>query len=148
MPTPWNHINKIINIPIKTKIWLKLIHVFFPHGKKSSRASHYWCLHQKCSHTLDSETRTETPRCNFIPGDICWVEFSFLKKFSLVSHPYCFTCSLQVLLEVWRIWASEAQFLVHGGPQNKSKFWSLVIFSKNFHWFCISLRLHVNLNYF
>ena len=31
--------------------------------------------------------------------------------FSLVSCQYCFTCSLQVLLEVWRIWASEAHFL-------------------------------------
>ena len=52
----------------------------------------------------------------------------FLKKFSLASHQYCFTCSLQVLLDGWRIWASETQFL---GPQiNKnSGLWS---FSKKF----------------
>ena len=30
----------------------------------------------------------------------------FLKKFSLVSHQYCSTWSLQVLLYMWRIWAS------------------------------------------
>ena len=33
----------------------------------------------------------------------------------LVSHQYCFTCSLQVLLAVWRIWASEVKFLCHFG---------------------------------
>ena len=30
---------------------------------------------------------------------------SFLIKFSLVSHQYCFTCSLQLLLDVGRVWA-------------------------------------------
>ena len=52
----------------------------------------------------------------------------FLKKFSMVSHQYYFTWSVQVILDVWRIWASEAQFLGHFGHQNKSKFRSLVIF--------------------
>ena len=33
-----------------------------------------------------------------------------LKNFSLVSHQYCFSCSLQVLSNVWRIWASDVQF--------------------------------------
>ena len=112
----------------------------------------------------------------------------FLKKFPLVSHQYCFTCSLQVLLDVWRIWvphrpnfwatlgpkqvnipvfghflkkipllshqswctcqfeqllevccilASEAQFLGHFGPQNRSWFRSSVIFSNIFNWFHI-----------
>ena len=45
----------------------------------------------------------------------------FLKKFSLVSHQYCFTCSLQILLDVWGIWASEAQFLGHLGPKISKK---------------------------
>ena len=40
---------------------------------------------------------------------------SFSQKCPLVSHQYCSTCSLQVLLEVWRIWASEAQFFGHFG---------------------------------
>ena len=42
----------------------------------------------------------------------------FIKKFSLVSHQYCFTCRLQVCLDVWRIWASDAQFVGHFGPQD------------------------------
>ena len=41
----------------------------------------------------------------------------FLQKFPLVSHQYCFICSLQVLLDVWRIRASEAQFWVTLGPK-------------------------------
>ena len=40
----------------------------------------------------------------------------FLKMFSLVSHQYCFPCSLHLLLDVWRILASEAQFIGHFGP--------------------------------
>ena len=75
-----------------------------------------------------------------------WCQFGhFLKKFSLASNQYCFTCSLQWLLDVWRIWASEAQFL---GPKMNinSGLWS---FSKKyFYWFRISLRAHVNLSYF
>ena len=49
--------------------------------------------------------------------------WSFCLIFSLVSRQYCFTCSLQVLLEVWRIWASEAQLL---GPKigETSHHWS------------------------
>ena len=49
--------------------------------------------------------------------------WSFSQKKSLVSHQYCFTCSLQVLLDVWRLWASEVQFW---GPKiNKnSGLWS------------------------
>ena len=56
----------------------------------------------------------------------------FLKKFSLVSHQYCFTCSWQELSAVCGIWASEAQFWCYFGPQNKSKFMSLAIFSNSF----------------
>ena len=36
----------------------------------------------------------------------------FLKIFSLISHQYCFTCSLQLPLEVCETWASEAQFFL------------------------------------
>ena len=55
----------------------------------------------------------------------------FLIKFSLVSHPYRITCSLQVLLDVGIIWASDNQFLGHFGPQISKNFglWS---FSKIF----------------
>ena len=52
----------------------------------------------------------------------------FICNFSLVSHQYCSTCSLQLPLDVWRIWASEAQFIGHFGPKNRSIFQFLVIF--------------------
>ena len=41
-----------------------------------------------------------------VPKEVKILVFGhFLKKFSLVSHQYCFTCSLQVLLElgVWNV---------------------------------------------
>ena len=38
MPASWNDISKIINIPIKTKIWYNL---YFPCRKTRARASHY-----------------------------------------------------------------------------------------------------------
>ena len=42
------------------------------------------------------------------------------------------------------IWAPKAQFFGHFGPQSKSKFWSLVTFSKSFHLFHISIASHAH----
>ena len=52
--------------------------------------------------------------------------FFLIKKISLVSLQYCFTCSLQVLLDVWRIWASDVQFWALWGPKisKNSGHWS------------------------
>ena len=59
----------------------------------------------------------------------------FVTKFPLDSHQSCLICSLELALLMCRIWASKAQFLGHFGPQNRSKFRSLLIFSKIFHKF-------------
>ena len=47
--------------------------------------------------------------------------WSFSQKVSTGSHQYCFTCSLQVFVDVWRIWSSEVMCLGHFGPQNQQK---------------------------
>ena len=72
-----------------------------------------------------------------------------LKKFSLVSHLYCFTCSLHVLLDVWRIYGPQRfNFWDTLGPQisKNSDFGHFL--SKPFHRFRISLGLQANLSYF
>ena len=69
----------------------------------------------------------------------------FLKKFSLVSHQYCLWYSLQILLNVWRIWASEVQFLGNFGPKISTYSSLGSFYTKNTHWFRINLALHVNL---
>ena len=57
---------------------------------------------------------------------------NFLKMFSLVLRQYRFTYLLPVLLVMCGLRAPEAQFLGHFWHPNKSKFRSLVIFSKVF----------------
>ena len=66
----------------------------------------------------------------------------FSKHFPLVSHQSWFICQFHLLLVLCWISASEAQFLSHFGPQNRTWFRSLVIFSNIFHWFHILLVLH------
>ena len=70
-----------------------------------------------------------------------WVTSNFI-AYSGMSY----IRGLTLLLEVWRIWASEAQFLGPFEPQNMWWFWSLVIFSKSF--LMVSLGLLINLSYF
>ena len=53
----------------------------------------------------------------------------FFKKFPLDSHWTRILSWLELLLEVCRIRATESQL---SGPQNRSKFYSSVIFSKSF----------------
>ena len=43
MPAPWNHNNELTNIAIKLKFDYNS---YFSAWKKSTRAAHYWCLHQ------------------------------------------------------------------------------------------------------
>ena len=50
--------------------------------------------------------------------------------------------SIELLLEVCWILASDSQFPGHFGPQSRTCFMSLVIFSNIFHWFHILLVLH------
>ena len=68
----------------------------------------------------------------------------FLKSFLPVSQQYCLTCSFQVLLDVWRIWASEAQFWGHFGPQisQNSGLWS---FSQIFPTGCTSVLVYMSI---
>ena len=42
---------------------------------------------------------------------------NFLKKFSVISYQYCFTCPLEVLLEVGEYGPQRPNFWVTSGPQ-------------------------------
>ena len=76
-----------------------------------------------------------------------WVKIQvfhyFVEKFPLDSQQSCFISSLELLSEM-----CTTQFLGHFGPQSKSKFWTLVTFSKSFHWFYISIAAHAHCEYF
>ena len=69
----------------------------------------------------------------------------FLQNFSMVSHQYCFTCLLQVLLYVWRIWDSEAQFL---DPKISLNCGLWLSYKNIYPCFRIGLCLHFNFSYF
>ena len=68
--------------------------------------------------------------------------------FFLDAHQFCYMWSLELLPEMCTIWTSKAQFWGHFGPQCNSKFWTLVTFSKCFHWFHISIASHTHCKYF
>ena len=70
------------------------------------------------------------------------------KNFPLDSHQSCSICLLELLSDKCTIWVSKAQFLSHLGPQSKSKFLSLITFSKRFHWFHFSMASHAHCKYF
>ena len=67
------------------------------------------------------------------------------KSFYWILINFCFTYSLELNLEAYRTWASEAQVLGHFGLKKKKK--CLVIFAKSFHWSHITIALHIYWNY-
>ena len=81
-----------------------------------------------------------------------WVKIQvfeyFVEKSGLDLHQSWFICALELLSEMCNIWASNAQFLGHFGPQSKKKFWCLITFSKNFHCFHNSFASHAYSKYF
>ena len=63
-------------------------------------------------------------------------------------HHSWLTRQFELLLDVCLISDSEAQFLGHFWPRNRSKFTSSVIFEDNVHWFHTILTLHAHWEYF
>ena len=90
---------------LKSFLWIHINLALYAH----------WIYFQRCVHY-----GPQRPNIWAILGPKVSQNFglvTFSKKFLLVSHEYCFTCSLQVLLDVLRIWASWAQFWDHFGSQ-------------------------------
>ena len=72
----------------------------------------------------------------------------FCQNFPLDSHQSCFICSFELHSEMYAIWSPKTQFLGYFGHQSKSKFWTLVTFSKGFHWFHINITSTAHCKYF